>query len=634
MFCVLMIIFFSIGAFSQDYSKLKEKYKKFSYVYLVKSRKIKVFTDKNDKLNITEERYIKKLYLNNKAAYYTDDEISYSSFDSLLSINVYTQVPVKGKYKKVKTKEFQKEKIITDRVFYDNITRVSFFFPSLKEDAVSNLKYKLLLKEPRLLNSFVFQEYRPVIKSELIVETGENINVGFLKFNTDTFNIKYLENKEKGKKIYTFITENINEFKTEENTAGYLYYVPHIIPYIDSYRVNDSTINLMGTVSRLFGWYKSLLKKADTSNTEKLRKKAEELVSGSKSEGEKVEKIFNWVQRNIKYIAEEDGLGGFIPDAPKNVFNKRYGDCKGKSFLLKTMLQSINIKSYLTWTGSNSLPYKYNENPTPSADNHIIVTYVSPENNILYLDATSKNIPFGKPTSFIQGKEVLIDKGNKYEINTVPICPAKDNRMKDSSDVRIDGTNLKGEGKTELTGYFYVKNKDYYDDETDIEKRKEFYNLNFNKGNNKFLIKHFSESVDKNKNIFKVDYDFIIGDYVIRTEKSIFVNMNLFKDVLTDKIKKTDKYDKFYDNKLSYDNYFNLQIPKEWKIDYIPENVKFQNKFFKYDIEYLIKDNIIFYHFYVEYNAVKLTKDQFLLYNDFIKSLNKSFRQSISLIKK
>jgi hypothetical protein len=109
--------------------------------------------------------------------------------------------------------------------------------------------------------------------------------------------------------------------------------------------------------------------------------------------------------------------------------------------------------------------------------------------------------------------------------------------------------------------------------------------------------------------------------------------MNLFKDILTDKIEKTDKYDKYFDDRFSTDNYYTLNIPNGWKPEFIPEDANFDNGKYKYNITYTKKENKILYHFYIEYDALKLTKDEFCLYNDLVKSLNKSFKQTVSLIK-
>ena len=131
--------------------------------------------------------------------------------------------------------------------------------------------------------------------------------------------------------------------------------------------------------------------------------------------------LYNWVRNSIKYIAVEDGLGGFIPDNPSAVARKRFGDCKGMSCLLATMMRHAGLDAHECWIGTRDIPYTYTENYTPFVDNHMITAYKH-NNTWYFLDATDEFIPFGYPSAFIQGKEALIgiDKEN-YVLETVPV---------------------------------------------------------------------------------------------------------------------------------------------------------------------------------------------------------------------
>ena len=105
-------------------------------------------------------------------------------------------------------------------------------------------------------------------------------------------------------------------------------------------------------------------------------------------------------------------MKGFIPENGKNVCSKRYGDCKGLSSLLYTMLNYAEIDAYLTWVGTRDKPYSYYDVPAPIVDNHMILTAIV-DDEYYYLDATGNTIPLGEASSFIQGKEVMIGKSQK-----------------------------------------------------------------------------------------------------------------------------------------------------------------------------------------------------------------------------
>jgi transglutaminase-like putative cysteine protease len=115
---------------------------------------------------------------------------------------------------------------------------------------------------------------------------------------------------------------------------------------------------LFENVKDLYGWYNSVCAGIG-NNSEPLKAKVAELISNKKTDPEKVESIFYWVQDNIRYIAFENGIMGFKPDAAQNVFKNKYGDCKGKANLLKTMLNIAGFDARLTWIGTSDLPYDY-----------------------------------------------------------------------------------------------------------------------------------------------------------------------------------------------------------------------------------------------------------------------------------
>ena len=112
------------------------------------------------------------------------------------------------------------------------------------------------------------------------------------------------------------------------------------------------------SVKDLYGWYRTVCDSIGNQPSE-LKEKVAALTNGKKTDAEKIEAIFYWVQDNIRYIAFENGIMGFRPDAAQNVFRKKYGDCKGKANLLKEMLRLAGYDARLTWIGTSDLPYDY-----------------------------------------------------------------------------------------------------------------------------------------------------------------------------------------------------------------------------------------------------------------------------------
>ena len=284
--------------------------------------------------------------------------------------------------------------------------------------------------------------------------------------------------------------------------------LPHIVPIIKSYTVKGKEHKVLGSIADLYGWYYSLVENVNKDEPDaELVALVESLIKDKQTDLEKVKAIYYWTQQNIKYIANEYALGGFVPREANDVFGKKYGDCKDNSSVLYKMLEIAGLKGHLTWIGTRKIPYTYKELPTPIVDNHMILSYVD-NGKTYFLDATGRYLPLELPSSFIQGKEALISKGNnEFSVEEVPVVDASKNQFQEVSNIKINNNSIIGNSQLTLSGYNKVSFFSQLDYVRNAEKTKEYYNTELWKGNNKFLIQNFKET-----NKFSYDKDFII-DY-------------------------------------------------------------------------------------------------------------------------
>src|SRR5690349_12678225 len=82
--------------------------------------------------------------------------------------------------------------------------------------------------------------------------------------------------------------------------------------------------------------------------------------------------LASFVQREIRYVAVEVGIGGYEPHHAQATFKNRYGDCKDKVTLLSTMLSDIGVESYYVLINT-SRGVVMPEFPSPRFFNHAIV---------------------------------------------------------------------------------------------------------------------------------------------------------------------------------------------------------------------------------------------------------------------
>ncbi len=617
------------------HSQYSEEYKEYSKQY-PNSRKVRlnqeiIITIKliDNELDIKQEYVEEDLYLNESATYGSKKTLKFSSFFELSEVAASSFSFEKGKYKESKVKDFKRKDDLSQS-FHDDTQILSFIYPNLKKGSKTKLKYTEKVKNPRFISPFYFGDYFPIVNNKVTIIVDKDINLEFREFNLEDENILFSKKEKRRKVIYKWELRNKDEYELEDNSPSYKNILPHIVPVINTYKNKK----LLGEVSDLYKWYYSLVKNV---NKEEPSKELVELVNkitlNKKTDLEKVKAIYYWVQKNIKYIAFEYALGGFIPRESNDVFRKKYGDCKDNSSILYRMLEIAGIKGNLTWIGTRDIPYTYEEAPTPIVDNHMILSYEY-KGKTYFLDATGRYIKLGMPTSFIQGKEALVSYGDEFKIKKVPIIRLQENAVIDSTYIKISNNNVIGNSKVSISGYSKTNYFQNLEKENSESKLKEFYNKEFKKGNNKFLIKNFKE-INKYDydNDFVVEYSFSINNYLKRLGNEVYLNLNLNKITSEFKTEKKRKTEKEFDYKKYYSFYTELKIPPGYKVDYLPENIKVSSNLMKCSVDFQLKENKVIYNQIVELNFLTLNLHEQKDLNKQIKKIEKTYKEIIVLKK-
>ncbi len=614
--------------------KMKEKYPDARVVQLEDKTVIEISINPNTgKLDIVNKVYEKQLYLSERASLYSDRSISYNSFINVRNVKATTFIPGEKKYTAVKIKEFKEKEELGGSTFKDDVRKITFRYPGLQYGAISDLYYEEEVTEPRFLSSFYFGAFRPVEQSEFLIIADKNVHIDFKKFNMDKIPYNFTKEEKKGKIYYRFTAAEIPEFDTENDAPNIRYYVPHVIPIIRTYTYKDKEIPVLRNVADLYHWYYGLLKDVNKTIPENVKQLTDSITQGKTDPIDITKAIYYWVQQNIKYVAFEEGLGGFVPRAAGEVCEKRYGDCKDNSSLLFAMLRYKGIRAYYTWIGTRSIPYTYEEVPTPISDNHMICT-VEIDGKYYYLDATGNHHPLDLPSSFIQGKEALIGIDSvHYDIDVVPIVPPKQNAYYDTVNIRINEGKVVGTGNAQINGYLKVTTVYELEGVKNKTEKKDLIRDYVQKGNNKFYLDNYTIT---NKNIdspLLLNYDFTIEDYIQQVDGEMYINLNVEQESAQLKIWKSKKYDLEIDNTIYSQTVVQFEIPKGYQLTYLPENSSESTEAIEYAISYAQKDGVITYtqEFYIK--KIVVEKSQFEQWNKVIKSISKQYKEVLVLKK-
>jgi transglutaminase-like putative cysteine protease len=131
---------------------------------------------------------------------------------------------------------------------------------------------------------------------------------------------------------------------------------------------------------------------------------AKELTAGVTDERAKVRKLYNWVSRNIRYVAVYVAEGGFVPHSAQSILDNRYGDCKDHVTLLEALLSAVGIESTTALINSGDA-MRIPKLAISTPFNHVI-TYIPKFD--LYLDSTSQFTPMGSLPDGDTGKPTLL----------------------------------------------------------------------------------------------------------------------------------------------------------------------------------------------------------------------------------
>ena len=139
-----------------------------------------------------------------------------------------------------------------------------------------------------------------------------------------------------------------------------------------------------------------------------IRAKARELTAQATTDEARIQALYEFVARDIRYVSLSFGIGRFAPHPAPEVLANRYGDCKDKHTLLAALLQAVGVEAWpaLANAGRRVDP----KMPSPSEFNHLItvIRRGSSPADWIWLDTTPGTAPFGMLLVQLRNRDVLV----------------------------------------------------------------------------------------------------------------------------------------------------------------------------------------------------------------------------------
>ena len=429
----------------------------------------KILTIHEDGSSTLDEHLLIKILKHRGKQKYGDQKRKYNAkSDSIQVIRAVTHKPG-GKVIAVESKAINDitPLELTSASVYANIKEKVISFPALSPNTVMELKLRKVSKAPKdstdrnYWGMVGFQTDDPILRKEfvLIVPKNQDANFSFLHKQVQPEETTLGDDRY----VYNWRVEKSPQIITEPNMPPFEDFIPLLV---------FSSEKQWPVVGKWLGtkFFKHV------AVTPRIRKQALNLVKGSKTENEKIQKIFLFVAQKIRNVYLQLGLAGYEPHDADSVLVNRYGDTRDKSVLLVTLLKAAGVTAYPAFVNAEPLPLVKSV-PTPKQFDQIYVAIPRKNGETLWLDPFADNTRF---PYFIggQGNTSLVVAPQKSFLWKVKQFAPEYNFSNNQLDCQLDKDgSVKMEITSRLKGYFDMRARSSLKDQTPKEIQQYFLKM-------------------------------------------------------------------------------------------------------------------------------------------------------------
>ena len=272
--------------------------------------------------------------------------------------------------------------------------------------------YEYVMEEHPLVLQDVweFQETIPVRESHYSL----TLPPGW-EFKDAWLNYPEVKAHDAGGGLWQWTVGDVKEIRREEEMPPWRGVAGQMV--VTLFPPGGAAANSLPTWHDLGGWYTHLTSDRLDASPE-IKQEVSTLTASAPTPLAKMRALAEFMQRNIRYVAIELGIGGYQPHPAAEVFTHRYGDCKDKATLMQSMLREIGVESYYVVINHERGAVTPETPAYLGAFDHVIVAIKLPEGlsdpsliatmkhpklgTLLFFDPTNEKTPFGQIGGYLQ----------------------------------------------------------------------------------------------------------------------------------------------------------------------------------------------------------------------------------------
>jgi transglutaminase-like putative cysteine protease len=262
-----------------------------------------------------------------------------------------------------------------------------------------------------------------------------------LRHIANNINLKPEVTEDARNRIYKWTVSNLSPVEDEEGAVS----SENRFPAIELAPNKFSQYGYSGDVSswKNFGlWIKDLYKGLDEL-PEARKSFYRDLVKNAANDKEKIRIIYQYMQKNFRYVSIQLGVGGLRPFSAEFTDSKKYGDCKGLSNYMRAALKAVGIPSHVAIinAGHDDEPV----NPAfPNNDFNHVILCVPMQKDSVWLECTSNTAEFAVLGTFTENRNALLITDEGGVLVPTPKSKSKDNQVMITSHIELqaDGSGI------------------------------------------------------------------------------------------------------------------------------------------------------------------------------------------------